>query len=660
MCKCLLSVLRVMCIPDNISSLSKISLRVLISGVLVLVSGTANAMPPLVHPYDLEIVYTEQLKNELLVVLELNAIEHDNPNWDDFAELMNVDTVDNAPYAKTADDFLFSYVDSPDLVRFPQKIETKDLPFLINVYLYPEQNGFGRSTLTVNLMFNNMPVRINKDLFFNKQRGKIKLMDGATWDNRTKKTERISVFRDNKRFEEVVEIGEGDDDESFQNIDPKSVGVAVVEHEPIGFNAVAQNHDDCLNPEKDNKIDRKLSANLAPVTLKYCVKLRYIDDYTDCPTGTHTNGLTQWGPKCDGSKQVAQGFVVELWDRDGETNDDYIATINLDYGNPSNNYACYTFEWDQSATCEDYPDIYVKTHYLARGSNSQNLYTKVVPPPGNGDKYTRSWRSRYYSNCTDSETCYSKSLNFSSSATDFGNRKAMILRSTQRFAQAWGTMTNITHHTIYYEFRSGGGIVAIGPDRVKFDRNEYDNWQSAAHEGGHCLQRQFFEAEGYAGQACPRPHYFTAPSNEACATREGWASFVAVAAYWNPENTNSDPFIYGAAIEDAEPLDTAGCTASTSTNEDIEAQVTKAFWDLIDANNEGNTVPATKDDELNTGKQKLCNAWDDFPDGTGNHEDQEPGETMNMYDFQYHLYDYVNDDKLDNTIDHNCIDQSTN
>jgi hypothetical protein len=146
---------------------------------------------------------------------------------------------------------------------------------------------------------------------------------------------------------------------------------------------------------------------------------------------------------------------------------------------------------------------------------------------------------------------------------------------------------------------------------------------------------------------------------ESCATTEGWAGYVAAVSLWDPQNNSSAPARFSIDYVTATPLE-AVCADNTG----LEAQVTKAFWDLDDDEDEAGVAPSTIDDEKDSDTLTIAERWSVFANGTGNREDQENDpDGVNLWD--YHINSQTFWSNLEGTrhtiMGHNCMGtQDTN
>jgi hypothetical protein len=175
-----------------------------------------------------------------------------------------------------------------------------------------------------------------------------------------------------------------------------------------------------------------------------------------------------------------------------------------------------------------------------------------------------------------------------------------------------------------------------------------------AHEVGHVLEAQLFEQDSFTVDCSANGGGWVPTSTEyqSCATREGWAMYVAAVSWWTPSNSGSSPTYAGFNLETSTPHynHSGGCAANIS----LPGQVARAFWDLDDGNDEQALTGdqnAGFHDTLNETTAAIALGWDVFLDGYANHKDKESdsnGVNVRDYDFNHN----VNDDAF---FGHNCL-----
>lgn len=168
-----------------------------------------------------------------------------------------------------------------------------------------------------------------------------------------------------------------------------------------------------------------------------------------------------------------------------------------------------------------------------------------------------------------------------------------------------------------------------------------------AHETGHLVMAQLFGREDFRDD-CSRgedAHEQLSLEYDSCATAEGWADYVAIRAWYDPDNPSVEPFLYHYDIESDLlrcPVSEAGPTYTCHGDDWAHTQlaVTRAFWDIDDAHGEDSYVAEPEDgihDSLNYSTTMLAEKWLLFPDGEDDRENDEDNPNgVNMKDWAYH------------------------
>jgi hypothetical protein len=200
----------------------------------------------------------------------------------------------------------------------------------------------------------------------------------------------------------------------------------------------------------------------------------------------------------------------------------------------------------------------------------------------------------------------------------------------------------------------------VSRTEVHITESRGNNGFNVAHELGHVVQMQEFNQDNLRDD-CSRNgdgHSLSSIEHESCATTEGWANFVGVVSWYEPNNTATQPMGWGRNFETA-----ALRHASCSDNAHSTYQVAKAFWDFDDWNNEAGAGAASAfDDRVSYGTIAMAQGWRQFPNGTGNREDYESGQDgVNMRDYWANNSDrFVATGAFETLIQHNCLSAQTN
>lgn len=362
-------------------------------------------------------------------------------------------------------------------------------------------------------------------------------------------------------------------------------------------------------------------ATIIPIT--YCVSIQFLSDFQDCPS--QDNG-SRWPLTCSSSAyRNLNGLVVDLFDKDNSGGDDYISTHKLSYSGATGE-VCISTTWDTNR--EAVPDVYPEFRWVVQDNNSStSRFSQVCDAVSTS---STSCTAEHVLNLrdfavTDCSFC-SLSVGVSSSATSNNTKRAMIAFAAQRFEDAFSSASGRTHN-ILFSFDdttcSGNCNSNRWINRSNTDNNAHRRWDSQAHESGHALQRQLWEDDDSPSNGtCPPSHYLEVMEPETCATSEGWATFVSMVSWWDPNNVDSRPNLFGFQIE------TDACFfCSCSHDSDTELAVIRTFWDLDDQHDDGI-------DTRGVSTNSILQTWDAFPAGTANHDEDEPG------DFAHNLWDF--------------------
>ena len=138
---------------------------------------------------------------------------------------------------------------------------------------------------------------------------------------------------------------------------------------------------------------------------------------------------------------------------------------------------------------------------------------------------------------------------------------------------------------------------------------------------------------------------------ESCATQEGWAEYVGLVSWWNPEAASVGQLPGYFDFEDKVPMQ-----ASCPDNKQSPGQVAKAFWDLDDAASETGAFDADGDghvdaDTTDLSSTSIAAGWGAFVGGSSDHQRNEPGPNgVNVKDYNANYS--VNTETL---VKHNCL-----
>jgi hypothetical protein len=374
-----------------------------------------------------------------------------------------------------------------------------------------------------------------------------------------------------------------------------------------------------------------------------CLELSFPDDRIFCP-GDGVYSTANARATCNpGGDTWAIGFEFELWDYDATGGDDYIGRWRTT--GPGQN--CATFNWSDSS---DPPDVYVVLPHTAKAEGNG---AQLIGQQNNGSRaspswatYTRSWTRVWgqYNNCGAGQTCRilpGQHIQPGGRGSDLAH-VWMVLDSALKPLKAFhSAISNTAAINVRVDNASlspaecGTGCQdSLTSVHVPLDSGASLSGERASHEIGHLLQDREFGA--LTSNACSSSWSLPSPAGQKCATGEGWASYVAVASWWDPAFA-TDVTYFDLPIEDAAPP-----SGTCADNAFLPWAVTKAFWDLDDANNEGAVAPGWNNDARDHSSVSLLNNWSRFPAGSANTQYDEVNFNVNTFtDDGRNMWDYI-------------------
>lgn len=397
-----------------------------------------------------------------------------------------------------------------------------------------------------------------------------------------------------------------------------------------------------------------------------CFRLKLRDDRTNCATTSETGNRRG----CNRGGYVDMvGHHIQLWDKDSGSDDEYIGTWYIGGGSTQ----CATFAWEGRSyhKGEANPDVYLR--YVNRVNRTgYSNYIRVDARDTDGSAHSvTTWRNgqagdpdRYVArNCTAGSACYIYPSGSLVPTNDIASERAlwiMALDSAQHTLQAFGEIMD-THVELRYPGQASCPTsCTVDRDLIHITASRGNNGFNVAHEVGHAVQMQEFNQD-WLRDDCSRGssgHSLTSLEHESCATTEGFADYVGVVSWYEPNNAATVPFGWGRNFETATPF-----FATCSDNAHNELQVAKAFWDLDDWNqSDGAGAAAGDDDDLAYGTEAIARGWRQFPDGSGNREDGETGQDgVNMRDYYWNNTGRFTASQFFETfIRHNCLQAQDN
>jgi hypothetical protein len=381
-----------------------------------------------------------------------------------------------------------------------------------------------------------------------------------------------------------------------------------------------------------------VSAGAAPRTVWF--RLQLADDRYNCAAASETGARR---PCNKGGYVDAVGHQVELWDKDDLSDDEYIGTWYI--AGPGTQ--CITFEWENApySKGEPDPDLYLRYINVVNRSGYVNyVRVRAVRTDGSSHPVT-TWRNgqpgdpdRYVArNCQAGTVCYIFLAGSLVPTNDVASERAlriMTLDSAQHALQVLGELMD-RHVDLHYPGKASC-TTSCTENRTEIHIRDSQGGDGilAAHEMGHAIQMQEFNRDDLRNDCSKNGGGWTVPGDEyeSCATQEGFASYVGVVSWYDPNNFGTVPIGWGLDFDRATPQ-----VATCSGNKGIPLQVAKAFWDLDDWNNESGAGGASAwSDALRYGTEDIVRGWRQFGSGTGNRQDFESGnDGVNMRDYYW-------------------------
>lgn len=402
------------------------------------------------------------------------------------------------------------------------------------------------------------------------------------------------------------------------------------------------------------------ASEAAAATRTVCFALKFADARYNCPSS---------GPGVlrgcqNGSDVDAVGHQVELWDKDAFSDDDLIGTWYIAGGGTQ----CITFEWETSpaSLSEPNPDPYLR--YINRANRtgfSNYVFVEAVRTDGGAHPGT-TWRNgepgdpdRYVAReCRAGETCYIFPSGHLVPTRDAASERAlriMALDSAQHTLQVFGEIMNRSVR-LHYPGKPDCAT-SCAADRENFHIHSTQGGDAilTGHEIGHLVQMQIFGQDSLVDDVSKGDNGWSLTSDEhdSGGTTEGWASYVGVASWFDPNNAAANPTGWAVNFEAAAPH--AGTCAG---NRGIPLQSARAFWDLDDWNNEaGAGVAGTRADRLSYGTLDIVRGWQHFANGTANRQNDETGpHGVNIRDyFDNNTSWFAAPEFRETFIEHNCL-----
>jgi hypothetical protein len=238
---------------------------------------------------------------------------------------------------------------------------------------------------------------------------------------------------------------------------------------------------------------------------------------------------------------------------------------------------CATFEWENSEDDydlgEDNPDVYVRYINRVNRTTGGAIYVQGVDADGSSVDVT-SWRNgdgvdpdAYVAEeCTVGHNCEivpNGSLVPESDTASERGMRIQALDSAQHALETYGAIMD-TSVELHYPGKAGcDPSCFVSRSEIHVAEAFGDDAFYPAHEFGHAVQMQEFNQD-YLRDVCGDSHTLTSSETDSCSTTEGWADYVAVVSWYEPNNKNSKPEAFGFKFEAAAP--TRPCARTTAAS----------------------------------------------------------------------------------------------
>jgi hypothetical protein len=392
-----------------------------------------------------------------------------------------------------------------------------------------------------------------------------------------------------------------------------------------------------------------------------CFHLKFADARFNCPTSSEAGALRPCNP---GGYSDAVGHQVQLWDKDANSPDDLIGTWYIAGGGTQ----CITFEWENAGSSkgEPDPDTYLRYINIVNRSGYQNyIQVKAVTTDGSDHPGT-TWRdgqpgdpNRYVAqNCRAGSDCFMFPSGSLVPTNDRGSPRAlriMTLDSAQHGLQVFGEIMD-RHVKLHYPGRAAC-TTSCADDRENYHIRDTQGGDGvlSTHELGHVIQMQEFDQDSLTDDVSKGGNGWNLDSDEwdSGSTTEGFASYVAVRAWYEPNDFSTVPRGWSLDFEAASPL-----RSTCADNRGVPVQVARAFWDVDDWNNEGGAGAAgSQADLVRYGSEDIVHGWRVFANGSGNRQNDESDRNgVNVRDyFANNRNRFVAAGYEETILRHNCL-----
>jgi hypothetical protein len=394
-----------------------------------------------------------------------------------------------------------------------------------------------------------------------------------------------------------------------------------------------------------------------------CLELRFKDNRNSaqCADVTEPGNLRGCSP---GNDVDHRGAVLELWDKDPDGSDERIGRVTYLFEGGT----CWDFEWDNNlianAEREANPDVYAL--WVNEVMGPQNSRTVTARQQSGIAHLNVSWRNgevgdpnRYVANeCTTGIDCWIFPSGWLLPSTDVNTsiaRRAMALDSAQHALEIFsGIMTtNVVMRIPDTTCPTG---CAASRSLIRVPDGLMEDGVLITHEVAHTVQMQQFNRDSLRDDVSNSGSGwdFTTVEFDSGSTTEGWASYAALASWYDPGNPASVPQGWGYDFEEPVPH-----SAVCAENRAFALQVAKGFWDFDDVNNEpGAGIAGAQADLDSWATVDVTTGWSLFPPGTANRQNFESDmHGVNVRDFRFNTNAFFGNSPtmFQTLLNHNCL-----
>jgi hypothetical protein len=232
-----------------------------------------------------------------------------------------------------------------------------------------------------------------------------------------------------------------------------------------------------------------------------CFHLQLRDDRNNCATAGASGARRACNP---GGYSDAQGHQIELWDKDGDGNDEKIGTWYIGGAGRQ----CVSFPWEGQSyqKGEADPDLYLRyINIVNRIGYSNYVRIRAVNTDGSAHNAT-TWRNgaagdadRYVAhNCKAGASCQifpSGALVATNDPASLRALRIMALDTAQHAVQVFGELMD-TNVDLHYPGKSSCPTsCTVNRDEIHITQSRGNHGFNVAHEVGHAVQMQEFHQD---------------------------------------------------------------------------------------------------------------------------------------------------------------------